>query len=86
MEVLEPLTERQAECLAYLYTYFVDHRYFPTQGDNKAYGVKDIDCCYVYGSASEERVHRDPAWQDKELSSDGLCNRGAAAKGSDKGR
>jgi DNA-binding MarR family transcriptional regulator len=28
---LPPLTERQAECLIYLYNYFIEHRYYPTQ-------------------------------------------------------
>lgn len=28
---LPPLTERQAECLVYLYNYFIEHRYYPTQ-------------------------------------------------------
>jgi Mn-dependent DtxR family transcriptional regulator len=29
--VLPPLTERQAECLVYLFNYFSEYRYYPTQ-------------------------------------------------------
>lgn len=28
---LPPLTERQTECLVYIYNYFIEHRYYPTQ-------------------------------------------------------
>lgn len=28
---LPPLTDRQAECLIYLFNYFAEHRYYPTQ-------------------------------------------------------
>ena len=31
LKSLPPLTERQAECLVYLYNYFLEHRYYPTQ-------------------------------------------------------
>jgi SOS-response transcriptional repressor LexA len=28
---LPPLTERQTECLVFIYNYFIEHRYYPTQ-------------------------------------------------------
>ncbi len=31
LKVLPPLTDRQAECLMYLLTYFSEFRYYPTQ-------------------------------------------------------
>lgn len=31
LQVLPPLTEKQAECLKYLVGYFLERRYYPTQ-------------------------------------------------------
>ncbi len=31
LKPVEPLTQRQFECLTYIYKYFMAHRYYPTQ-------------------------------------------------------
>jgi len=31
LKPVEPLTERQFECLAFIYEYFMTHKYYPTQ-------------------------------------------------------
>ena len=41
MQPLPMLTEKQANCLRFLYTYFMEHRYYPTQREvMDALGVK----------------------------------------------